>query len=149
MTRAARRLCHAWAAACLLAAAAAPARAEPAAAARAGIAAQVAAWNSGDLEAALRGYCESSEITWVHHGGVTRGYDDFARSMRETFGGGPDGMGRLAIEILDARDLGGGDSLVVVRWSVVREGKTPMGGVSTQLWADCAGTARVVFEHSD
>lgn len=133
----------------LLAALSVPARAGTAEAARAAIAEQVAAWNGGDLEAALRAYCDSPDITWVHHGGVTRGYDGFARSMRELFGAGGEGMGRLAIEILDARDLGGGDSLVVLRWSVVRAGETLMGGVSTQLWGDCAGSARVVFEHSD
>jgi len=132
----------------LLAALPAPAGAvqEPAAAARAAIAAQVAAWNRGDLEAALGAYCDSPRITFVHHGGVTRGYEAFAGSMRALFGTGE--MGRLDIDTLDVRDLGG-DSLVVLRWSVVRDGKAPMSGVSTQLWAECGGAARIVFEHSD
>lgn len=126
----------------------AAAQGAPAEAARAEIAGQVAAWNRGDLNAALQTYCPSESILWVNAGGPSRGYDRFARSMRDEFGGGPAAMGTLAIAVEDARDLGDGSSLVVVRWSITRGGARLMGGVSSQLWATCEGRMRVVFEHA-
>ena len=100
---------------------------------------QVALWNRGDLEGALQTYCPADDISWVSHGGLSHGYERFARSMREEFGRAPGAMGTLAVEVLESRDLGGGNSLVVVRWSIVRNGARLMGGVSTQLWAECQG----------
>lgn len=116
--------------------------------ARAEIAGQIAAWNRGDLEAALRTYCPSEDITWVNSAGLSRGYESFARSMRTGFGGGSAGMGTLSIAVEAARDLGPAGSLVTVRWQIMRGGARLMGGVSTQLWAQCDGRLRVVFEHA-
>jgi len=119
----------------------------PAATARLQVAAQVAAWNRGDMESALASYCPSPKITWVNRAGLSRGYDAFAQSMRDDFAG-PGKMGVLTNHILEARDLGDGQSLVVLRWSITRDGKRLMGGVSSQLWAQCDGRLRIVFEHA-
>jgi hypothetical protein len=116
--------------------------------ARGGLADQVESWNRGDLEAALGGYCPSADITWVNKAGVTRGYEGFARSMREGFGGGRARMGRLRIDVLDSRSLAENKALVALRWSIRRGGKRVMGGVSTQLWAWCDNRMRIVFEHA-
>lgn len=112
------------------------------------VGAQVAAWNRGDLEGALASYCPSADITWVNASGVSRGFEGFRRSMREMFGGGPQRMGRLDIAVQDVRLFGDGSNLTIVRWSITRVGTRLMGGVSTQLWADCDGRMRVVFEHA-
>lgn len=112
------------------------------------VAEQVALWNRGDLEGALRTYCPAADVSWVNHGGLSHGYERFAQSMREEFGRGPEAMGTLAIDVLESRDLGGGNSLVVVRWSITRGGARLMGGVSSQLWAPCQGQTRIVFEHA-
>jgi hypothetical protein len=121
---------------------------ETTAAAEASVAEQVALWNRGDLEGALQTYCPAADISWVNHAGLSHGYERFARSMREEFGREPGAMGTLAVDLLESRDLGGGRSLVVVRWSITRGGARLMGGISTQLWADCAGRTRIVFEHA-
>lgn len=132
--------------------AATPALAHPATEATAGaereIAAQVEMWNRGDLEAALQTYCRDSEITWVSGTGLSHGYERFAQSMREEFGRGRAAMGTLAVDVLESRDLGDGGSLVVVRWSITRDGQRLMGGISSQLWAECAGRTRITFEHA-
>ncbi len=109
---------------------------------------QVALWNRGDLEGALRTYCPADDISWVNQGGLSHGYERFAQSMREEFGREPGAMGTLAIDVLESRDLGGGGSLVVVRWAITRGGTRLMGGVSTQLWGDCDGRMRILFEHA-
>ena len=125
--------------------------AEPAAAPAAiqgEIAAMAAAWNRGDLEAALQSYCPSPELSWVSASGLTHGFEPFARSMREQFGRDPDAMGTMAAEALETRQLGDGSALVVLRWSITDEGRRLMGGISTQIWAQCQGRTRIVFEHA-
>lgn len=112
------------------------------------VAEQVALWNRGDMEGILRTYCPTGEISWVNHGGLSHGYERFANSMREEFGRTPATMGTLTIDVLESRDLGAGGSLIVVRWSIARDGARLMGGVSTQLWAECQGQTRIIFEHA-
>ncbi|HWT12960.1 MAG TPA: DUF4440 domain-containing protein [Allosphingosinicella sp.] len=127
----------------IVAAVAAPVAEEAARAAEA----QRSAWNRGDLEAALAGYCDSAEMTWVARSGVTRGFRSFAEAMRQDFAD-PARMGRFALEVLDSRQTGPRTALLTVRWSIARDGERLMGGVSTQLWGDCQGRLRIVFEHA-
>ena len=135
----------AWALAGLFAGSGDAAAASPVAEA---IAEQVAAWNSGELEAALQAYCPSDRISWVNRSGLSHGFAPFAQSMREQFGAGRAAMGRLEMELLETRDFAEAGSLAVVRWSITRDGVRLMGGISTQLWAPCEGRLRVVLEHA-
>jgi hypothetical protein len=112
-----------------------------------GVGAQVAAWNRGDLETALDTYCSEPRIAWVTRGGVTRGYDEFAAGMRRDFADLSQ-MGRYEAELLEARPLGRRSALVVLRWSITRDGRRLMGGVSTQLWERCRGRLRITLEHA-
>jgi hypothetical protein len=109
---------------------------------------QMEAWNRGDLESALRTYCPAETVTWVSSAGISHGYQAFARSMRSQFGGGKAGMGKLSIDLVDVRLFGDGSNLMVVRWAITKGTTRVMGGISSQLWADCDGKMRVVFEHA-
>jgi hypothetical protein len=119
----------------------------PADAAARALAAQVAAWNGGRLEDALSAYCDDPRITWVNRSGLTRGFADFAAGMRSGFAD-PATMGLMAVEVLDMRAAGPQAALVTLKWSITRDGKRLMGGISTQLWEPCAGELRIVFEHA-
>ena len=112
-----------------------------------GLSAQVAAWNRGDLEGALGAYCDDPRLTWVNRAGVTRGFAPFAALMRADFAE-PSQMGRFEAELLETRSLGRGAALVVLRWSISRDGRRLMGGVSTQLWERCRGRLRITLEHA-
>lgn len=129
----------------LLLAAAAPAAV--AADAVKGLEGQVSAWNRGDLDAALDAYCPSPQLTWVSRSGVSHGFADFAEGMRKDFADRVS-MGRYEAEILDSRAAGPRSALVTMRWSITRDGKRLMGGVSTQLWQPCKGRLRIVLEHA-
>lgn len=109
---------------------------------------QVTAWNRGDLDGALASYCPSADIMWVNASGVSRGFEGFQRSMRGMFGAGQERMGRLDIAVQEVRLFGDGSNLTIVRWSITRGTTRLMGGISTQLWADCDGRMRIIFEHS-
>ena len=138
----------AWAFAAFLLFAQEPAGPAPESPVARAIAEQVDAWNSGDLEAALQAYCPSAEISWVNRSGLSHGFEPFARSMREQFGSDRSAMGRFDMDLLESRDLGEAGTMAVVRWSIIRDGTRLMGGVSSQLWAECQGRLRVVFEHA-
>ena len=112
-----------------------------------GVEVQAAAWNRGDLESALDAYCSEPRIAWVNRSGLSRGFDAFAASMRADFAD-PSRMGRFDAELLETRALGRRAALVVLRWSITREGRRIMGGVSTQLWERCRGRLRITLEHA-
>jgi hypothetical protein len=112
-----------------------------------GVEAQVAAWNRGDLETALQSYCGEPRMTWVTRSGVTRGYDEFAAGMRRDFADRTQ-MGRYEADLLESRALGRRSALVVLKWSITRDGRRLMGGVSTQLWERCRGRLRITLEHA-
>ncbi len=128
----------------LLLAVAAPGAAQQATAA---LAAQAAAWNRGDLETTFGAYCDTTGMTWVNRGGVTRGFKSFADGMRADFKD-RSRMGRMSYEVLDARSLGPQAATTTIRWQIARDGNRIMGGVSTQLWQRCRGRLRVVLEHA-
>ena len=109
---------------------------------------QMESWNRGDLEGALKSYCPAEDVIWVNRSGISYGHQSFARSMRSHFGGSPGQMGKLSLELIDARLFGDGSNLMVVRWAITKGTTRVMGGISSQLWADCDGKMRVVFEHS-
>ena len=119
----------------------------PAGEAARGIQSQVAAWNRGDLETALGLYCSAPSITWVTRRGVTRGFDEFAAGMRRDFAD-PTRMGRYEADLMETRSLGRRSAVAVVRWSITRDGRRLMGGVSTQIWESCRGRLRITLEHA-
>ena len=125
----------------------AAAHTDPAAAATDALAAQERAWNAGDLDGALAAYCPRPDIIWVNRTGLSRGFAPFAAAMRTDFGD-PARMGRMAIELLDARTVSADSALLSLRWEISRDGSRVMGGVSTQLWSPCEGRLRIVLEHA-
>ena len=130
---------------------AAAAETDPAAAVRAAIAAQTAAWNRGDIDDALQAYCPHEDIVWINRAGASYGYAAFAEDMRRSYGGGPDAAARPGImtnTVVSSRTLAPDIVVVALDWSVVRDGARVLGGISTQIWAPCAGRLRVVWEHA-
>ena len=125
-----------------------PAPAGPAGQAEDGFTRQRVAWNKGDIEGALDLYWNSPEITFVSKAGVNRGFAAFARAMRDEYAGRPDQMGVYSGEVLLAKEISPETGLLVVRWSIDRDGRHLMGGVSTQLWEEVGGAWRIVFEHA-
>jgi hypothetical protein len=67
--------------------------------------------------------------------------------MRSGFAA-PSSMGHMAVEVLGTRRLGEAATLVTIRWTITRDSKRLMGGISTQLWEPCAGALRITFEHA-
>ncbi len=116
-----------------------------AAAVRAVLEAQAAAWNRGDIDGYMDGYARDEMTTFISGDTVTRGWktvlDRYKRSYdtREK-------MGTLAFSELDIKPLG--DFYVVTgRWQLTRAGDTPRGRFTLLLRRTPAGW-RVFHDHT-
>ena len=102
------------------------ANAENAAAIRAVLDAQAAAWNRGDVEGYMAGYEQSDETTFVSGDTITRGWQtvhDRYRKSNDT----RDKMGTLRFDALDIKPLSPFYSVVTGRWQLTRANDTPHG----------------------
>src|SRR5919108_4228840 len=82
--------------------------------------AQQAAWNRGDVDAFLKGYWESPELTFSGSNGVSRGWDGVLARYKKNY---PDraAMGELNFSDLEFRFLGPDAALVLGKWHLKRE----------------------------
>jgi beta-aspartyl-peptidase (threonine type) len=110
------------------------------------LAAQVKAWNGGNVDEFLKGYWRSEELTFSGSGGISRGWDGVRRRYLETY---PDrkAMGTLAFSELEMRALGRDDVLVLGRWQLQRE-TGDLGGVFTLIVERKPEAWRIVHDHT-
>ena len=116
-----------------------------AAAVRAVLEAQAAAWNRGDIDAYMDGYAREETTTFISGDTVTRGWktvlDRYKRSYATR-----EKMGTLAFSELDIKPLG--DFYIVTgTWQLTRQGDTPRGRFTLLLRRTPAGW-RVFHDHT-
>ncbi|HVS12943.1 MAG TPA: SgcJ/EcaC family oxidoreductase [Thermoanaerobaculia bacterium] len=113
---------------------------------RALLAAQVDAWNRGDVEGFMAGYWRSSELRFVSGGEVTHGWEETLERYRRTY---PDRatMGTLSFEGIDVRTLGEGWAAAHGRYVLEREGDRPTGLFTLLLERRSEGW-RIVHDHT-
>src|SRR5947209_6139230 len=83
----------------------APATTDGEAAVRAVLAEQQAAWNRGNLEAFMRGYWRSPELTFYSGATVTSGWEQTLARYRTRYQGTGNEMGKLAFSDLEIHML--------------------------------------------
>jgi ketosteroid isomerase-like protein len=108
--------------------------------------AQQRAWNQGEIEAFLRGYWRSPELTFAGSNGVTRGWDAVLVRYKEAY---PDraAMGQLSFSELEFRFLGADGALVLGRWHLERANRS-IGGVFSLVWQRVPEGWRIVHDHT-
>ena len=113
---------------------------------RAVLAAQVAAWNEGDIDGFMGGYARSAETTFVSQAQVTRGWqtvrDRYARKYDSR-----EKMGRLTFSDLEITLLGDDAALVLGSWSLRRPDDQPHGKFTLLLRRRSEGW-RIVLDHT-
>ena len=116
-----------------------------AAAVRAVLEAQAAAWNRGDIDGYMDGYAREETTTFISGDTVTRGWktvlDRYKRSYDTR-----DKMGMLAFSELDVRPLGV-FYIVTGRWQLTRQGDTPRGRF-TLLFRQMPAGWRIFHDHT-
>ena len=93
---------------------------------RAVMAAQVAAWNRGDIDGFMDGYVRSDKLEFVSGGKITRGW----QTVRDRYHRKYDSrakMGTLAFSEIKVNSLNANNALVTGRWSLRRKTDRPHG----------------------
>jgi len=93
---------------------------------RAVLAAQVSAWNRGDIDGFMQGYWHSDDLRFASGGTITHGWQTTLERYRARY---PDRqtMGTLAFAIADVRCLAPDAAVVFGRWELVRAKDRPWG----------------------
>ena len=110
-------------------------------------AAQVAAWNRGDLNGFLNGYLRSEDIVFTAGGAVFKGFGAMRARYVERYGVDQTRMGTLAIEIVQVQGLGADGALVLGRWRVDTSERR-IGGMCTLALERQDDTWRIVHDHT-
>ena len=107
---------------------------------------QQAAWNRGDVDAFLKGYWESPELTFSGSNGVSRGWDGVLARYKKNY---PDraAMGELNFSDLEFRFLGSDAALVLGKWHLKRD-VGDIGGVFTLVWQKFPEGWKIIHDHT-
>jgi len=121
-------------------------RAEDEAMIRRVLAEQRAAWNQGAIEAFLRGYWRSPELTFSGSGGIKRGWEGVRASYLRNY---PDrgAMGTLNFAGLEFRFLGPDAALVLGEWHLTRA-QGDIGGVFTLVFQRFPAGWKIIHDHT-
>jgi beta-aspartyl-peptidase (threonine type) len=108
---------------------------------------QVAAWNRGDLEAFMRGYWASPELSFFSAGDRTQGWEATLERYRKRYLSEGQEMGQLTFSELKIDLLGPDSALVRGRWQLVRSKDRP-GGLFTLIFRRFTEGWRIVHDHT-
>jgi ketosteroid isomerase-like protein len=119
---------------------------DPAAAMRAVLEAQAAAWNRGDIEGYMDGYDRSPRTEFVGGDSITRGWQQVLDRYKKKYDS-REKMGVLTFSDLDIKLLSKDAALVLGRWRLKRAGDEPH-GTFTLLFRKTKAGWRIVHDHS-
>ncbi|HEX8163991.1 MAG TPA: nuclear transport factor 2 family protein [Pyrinomonadaceae bacterium] len=120
--------------------------AENAAAIRAVIDAQAAAWNRGDVEGYMDGYERGDATTFVSGDQITRGWQTVLDRYKKSYDT-REKMGTLTFSDLDIKPLSPFYSVVTGRWQLARANDAPHGRFTLIFRKTSAGW-RIVHDHT-
>lgn len=113
---------------------------------RALLAAQSADWNRGDIDAFMRGYWNSPDITFAGASGVSRGWQTVLDHYHKNY---PDRatMGHLDFSEIEITPLGNDAALILGRWHLNRDAG-PVGGIFTLVARRFPEGWRIIHDHT-
>src|SRR5262245_51975588 len=91
--------------------------------------AQEAAWNRADIDAFMRHYWNSDDLTFSSGGKTTRGWKQTLDRYRQRYPT-PEKMGRVTFSELEITPLGDSAALVLGQWNLKRETEPLSGNFS-------------------
>jgi L-asparaginase / beta-aspartyl-peptidase len=107
---------------------------------------QQSAWNRGDLDAFMKGYWDSPDVTFAGTSGITRGWQPVLDRYRKNY---PDqkAMGHLDFSELEVRPLGKDAALVLGRWHL-QDDSHELGGIFTLVFQRFPEGWRIIHDHT-
>ena len=118
------------------------------AAVRAVLAAQVEAWNRGDLEGYMAGYWKSPDLVFFSNGQETRGWQATLDRYRARYQGAGKQMGKLDFPAMDVVTLGPDAALARGRWRLKMPDGKELTGMTTVVLRKRPEGWRIVHDHS-
>jgi hypothetical protein len=112
------------------------------------LAAQVEAWNRGDLEGFMAGYWRSPDLVFCSGATVTRGWEDTLSRYRRRYQSEGHEMGRLEFEDLEVVPLGENAALARGAYRLhLRDGSEPHGRFTLVL-RRLEAKWRIIHDHT-
>ena len=107
---------------------------------------QTAAWNQGDIDQFMDGYCENDSLMFIGKSGVTYGWTNTLNNYKRGY---PDtaAMGKLRFELLSVKRLSDEYYFVVGKWSLQRSIGN-VGGHYNLLFRKINGKWVIIADHS-
>jgi ketosteroid isomerase-like protein len=107
---------------------------------------QLTAWNRGDVNAFMKGYWDSPELTFAGTSGITRGWQPVLARYQKNY---PDqkAMGHLDFSDIEVRPLGKDAALVLGRWHLQRD-TGELGGVFTLVFQRFPEGWKIIHDHT-
>jgi ketosteroid isomerase-like protein len=132
----------------------APASSEPRATANAAMTAEIRAvmeaqqtsWNHADIQAFMKGYWNSPEVTFAGSSGVTRGWQPVLDRYRQRYRDAA-AMGHLDFSDLEVHPLGRDAAFVLGCWHLKRA-NDELGGLFTLVFQRFPEGWRIVHDHT-
>lgn len=110
------------------------------------MAAQVSAWNRGDLDAFMKTYWPNDSLMFIGHGGITYGYDNTLRNYKKNYDT-RDKMGTLSFDLLQLKRLSP-DSYFVVGKFFLKRTVGDASGYFTLLFRKIQGHWLIICDHT-
>lgn len=114
---------------------------------RAVIDAQSAAWNKGEIEGFMAGYLQSPELVFTAGGDIERGWQPTLDRYKARYGNDTSSMGKLELDIIEIRALGGDGAVVLGRWQLT-EAPRAGGGIFSLVFERRPEGWRIVHDHT-
>jgi ketosteroid isomerase-like protein len=108
---------------------------------------QMVAWNKGDLDAFMRGYWASPELSFFSSSGTTRGWQATLERYQKKYRAEGKEMGKLTFSDLDIDVLGPDSALVRGHWQLHMSKDDP-GGLFTLIFRRFPEGWRIVHDHT-
>ena len=110
------------------------------------MAAQVIAWNSGNIDAFMEGYWKSDSLVFVGSKGPTYGWQTTLENYKKRY---PDTtvMGKLDFDILQVRSLSANNAFVLGKWHLARS-IGDVGGYYTLLFRKIKNRWVIIADHT-
>ncbi len=108
--------------------------------------AQQAAWNVGDIPAFMKGYWNSTELSFSSSNGVSRGWEAVLARYQHSY---PDksAMGHLDFSDLEIHTLGDSAAMVLGKWHLKRDSGN-VGGVFTLIFQRFPDGWKIIHDHT-
>jgi ketosteroid isomerase-like protein len=113
---------------------------------RAVMAAQVTAWNRGDVDGFMAGYARSAATEFVSGDKVTRGWETVRDRYRRKYDNRGK-MGELSFSDIEITPIGADAAIVLGRWKLIRHSDKPH-GFFTLLFRRTSAGWRIVHDHT-